>query len=150
MCMPKFLIWTICPKTKWRTSLGHMAPNKETECKRFCKLPKYGRSKVEHQPYLGGPRFRDEEQSSICPVLIMGSPSWTPYALLCYWHGRVSAAIPSHLSLIFLDWLVNALVIAKHSSCANSFILTPLPKGVLITVLVKTATGLWQNNIMKS
>jgi len=126
MCGPKFLIWTICPKTKWRTSLGHMAPKKETECKRFCKLPKYGRSKVEHRPYLG---FLDSEMTSrvAYALYLSGSQSWTPYALLCNLHGRVSAAIPSHRSLIFLDWLVNALVIAQHSSCANSFICRKCP-----------------------
>jgi len=89
MCVPKFLIWTICPKTKGRTSLGHMAPKKETECKRCCKLPKYGRSKVERQPYLG--------------VLDSEMRSRVAYALYLSWEANLG-----HHMLYFVTYMVES------------------------------------------
>jgi hypothetical protein len=66
-----------------------MAPKKETECKRFMGKPKYGRSKVEHQPYLG--------------VLDSEMRSRVAYALYLSWEANLG-----HHMLYFVTYMVES------------------------------------------
>ncbi len=98
---------------------------------------------MEHQPYLAV--LDSEMRSRVAYVLY-----WTPYALLFNLHGRVSGCytFPSESDISRLTGKCTDDFTTQFM--CKQFHLNSTAESVLITVLVKTATGLRQNNIMKS